>query len=278
MAIKPIDRMMHSRNKYIHVFGHYIAYLLQYRSIYVMAVKNDFKGRFRYTILGYFWHLINPLSQIVIYYLIFTVIFGRDIPNYWVYISTGMFAFTFFLQSSAGCCNAIVGNSRMVTKMAMARELLVASKVTTNLITLSISYMLLTILLLITGVGVTLNILYVPLVVIMLTVFCAGMAFALSALTVYVRDVANAISILFGCMMFALPIMYLASQRATEFMELFWAANPMYYFIETIHDAFYWGVAPDIFQMAVCMVVAIITFIVGLIIFKRLESGFAERL
>ena len=270
--------MMHSRNKYIHVFGHYIAYLLQYRSIYVMAVKNDFKGRFRYTILGYFWHLINPLSQIVIYYLIFTVIFGRDIPNYWVYISTGMFAFTFFLQSSAGCCNAIVGNSRMVTKMAMARELLVASKVTTNLITLSISYMLLTILLLITGVGVTLNILYVPLVVIMLTVFCAGMAFALSALTVYVRDVANAISILFGCMMFALPIMYLASQRATEFMELFWAANPMYYFIETIHDAFYWGVAPDIFQMAVCMVVAIITFIVGLIIFKRLESGFAERL
>jgi ABC-type polysaccharide/polyol phosphate export permease len=214
----------------------------------------------------------------VIYYLIFTVIFGRDIPNYWVYICTGMFAFSFFLQSSAGCCNAIVGNTRMVTKMAMARELLVAYKVTTNLITLSISYILLAILILITGVGVTVYILYVPLIVIMLTVFCTGMAFALSAITVYLRDVANATNILFGCMLFALPILYIASQRASDFIELFWAVNPMYYFIETIHDAFYWGVAPDLFQIGVCALVAIVTFIFGLGIFKKLEPGFAERL
>jgi ABC-type polysaccharide/polyol phosphate export permease len=278
MTFKPVDKMMHSKNRIIHVIGHYIAYLLQYRSIYVMMVKNDLKGRFRYTVLGYFWHLINPLSQIVIYYLIFTVIFGRDIPNYWVYICTGMFAFSFFLQSSAGCCNAIVGNTRMVTKMAMARELLVAYKVTTNLITLSISYILLAILILITGVGVTVYILYVPLIVIMLTVFCTGMAFALSAITVYLRDVANATNILFGCMLFALPILYIASQRASDFIELFWAVNPMYYFIETIHDAFYWGVAPDLFQIGVCALVAIVTFIFGLGIFKKLEPGFAERL
>lgn len=241
-------------------------------------IKKDFKGRFSNTILGYFWHLLNPLSQIVIYYLIFTVIFGRDIPNYWAYVSTGMFMFTFFLSSSAGISNCLINNSSMITKMAMAREIIPISKVITNLITLSISYVLLTILMIVTGVGITINILWAPLLIILLALFSLGLGLLLSSITVYVRDVANAANILFGCMMFAVPIFYMASTRSTPMMELFWSVNPLYYFVETIHDILYWGVAPDLIMVGACLLSAFLMIVIGLFVFKKLEKGFAERM
>ena len=95
---------------------------------------------------------------------------------------------------------------------------------------------------------------------------------------VYVRDVANAVSIVFGCMMFALPIMYLAKQRSTPMMELFWSVNPMYYYIESIHNAIYFGAPTTLIFYVISGISAVVSFIVGIIVFKKLEKGFAERL
>ena len=100
----------------------------------------------------------------------------------------------------------------------------------------------------------------------------------ISSIVVYVRDVSNAMNILCGCLMFALPIMYLAEQRSTPAMELFWSVNPLYYYIETIHDAFYYCVVPDLFQLLICFILAPIVFTGGLFVFKKLEKGFAEQL
>ncbi len=278
MEFKPIKMMMDSKNKHVHCFGHYLAYLWQYRNILATMVKKDFKGRFKYTVLGYAWHLLNPLSQIIIYLIIFTAIFGQNVPYYWVYTSTGMFAFIFFSSCVVSGSNVIVNNSAMVTKIAFDREILVFSKVISNLITLGISYVLLTILMLLTGAGPTLCILFVPLIIILFTIFAMGLTFLFSALTVYLRDISNAIGILMGCMMFAVPILYLASQRSTPFMNTIWSINPLYYFIECIHDAFYWGIIPDLFNFTVCIIIAPITFVLGIYVFKKLERGFAERL
>ncbi len=256
----------------------YVQYLWQYRSIYKVLTSNELKGKFKYTFLGYLWHLLNPLSQIIIYLLIFTVIFGQGIPQYWVYVSSGMFTFSFMMSCVSGGCNSIISNSRLITKMAMAREVIVFSKVTVNLVTLAISYGLLIAIMIVTGTIITWNILYLPIIVTLLTLFCTGLTLALSAITVYIRDISNATSILMGCMMFAIPIMYLKNQRSTPMMELFWSINPFYYYIESIHNIIYWGISPDIVHMIVGIIVAPLSFAIGLFIFKKLEGGFAERL
>lgn len=240
--------------------------------------KNDFKGRFKYTTLGYFWHLLTPLTQILLYLLIFTVVFGRDIPYYWAYLSTGMFAYNYFMSSSVGSSNIIVNKSSMVTKMALAREMIVFSKVTTNLITLSISYVILAILIAIAGPGLTINVLLLIPIIILYTVFNAGVALMLSSLTVYVRDLSNAVGLLFSCLMFALPIMYLSSSGMASTMRIFWDICPLYYFIEVIHDVFYFGVCPNNFELCICILSSVLIFTIGLYVFKKLEHGFAERL
>lgn len=270
--------MMASNNKQISAVGNYFAYLWQHRPVYKMMVQNEFKGRFKNTILGYFWHLINPLTHILIYLIIFTMIFGRGIPNYWLYVSTGMFAFSFFISCTTGGANCMVSNSNLITKMSMCREVIVFAKVTSNLITMLISYLLIIILMILVGVKITENIVLLPIVVAFFTIFVCGLTLGLSAITVFIRDVPNAIGLLFGCMMFAIPIMYLPGTRSTPAMELFWSINPLYYYVEVLHDVFYWGVCPDLFQFGMCIVFAIVSLLVGWIIFKKSEMRFAERL
>ena len=278
MTFKPVESMMNSRVEAVRRLGDYLDYLLSYSSLLKSMVKKDFKGRFKHTALGYGWHLINPLFQIAIYYVVFTVVFGRDIPNYWVYISTGMFMYTFASSCIKGGCDCIVKNAKTVTKLSFARETLVMSTVLTNLISLAITYVILAVLILASGVGLTWNVLYVPVIIAILTVFLIGLAFLLSAVTVYYRDVSNAASVVLSCLLFAMPVIYVASQIQSDIVELIWHINPLFYFVECIHDSFYYGVAPDVTYMAVCVVSAVVMLVVGLYVFKKLERGFAERL
>ncbi len=277
-GFKPMQRMMDSKNSYVSRLGNYLAYLWQYRTVVKTSVDKEFKGRFKYTALGYGWHVLNPLSQIIIYYFIFTMIFGRDIPNYWLYISCGMFGYVFCQTCITGGAGVIVSNAKMVTKLAFARETLIITKVITNLITLSISYVLLIIIMAIAGLGPTINILYLPIIIVLMAVFSAGLAFLFSALVVYFRDLQNAIGIIMGCMMFAIPVIYMAITRSSPMMEFIWSINPLYYFVESIHDVMYFGIPPDGMFILIGTIAAVVSLILGLYVFKRLENGFAERL
>ena len=277
-GFKPFQRMMDSKNSYISRLGNYLAYLWQYRTVVKTSVDKEFKGRFKYTALGYGWHVLNPLSQIVIYYVIFTMIFGRDIPNYWLYLSCGMFGFVFCQTCIVGGAGAIVSNAKMVTKLAFARETLIITKVITNLITLSISYVLLIIITAFAGLGPTIDILYLPIIIVLMAVFSAGLAFLFSAIVVYFRDLQNAIGIIMGCMMFAIPIFYMIADRSSPLMDFLWSINPLYYYIESIHNVMYFGIPPDGMFILIGFIAAVVSLVLGLYIFKRLESGFAERL
>ncbi len=277
-GFKPLKRMMNSKNSLVSRLGNYLAYLWQYRTVVKTSVDKEFKGRFKYTALGYGWHVLNPLSQIVIYYVIFTVIFGRDIPNYWLYISCGMFGFIFCQTCITGGAGAIVGNAKMVTKLAFARETLIITKVITNLITLSISYVLLIIIMAFAGIGPTINILYLPIIIVLMATFSTGLAFMFSAIVVYFRDLQNAISIIMGCMMFAIPVIYMAADRHSPMMDFLWSINPLYYYVESIHNTMYFGIPPDGMFMLIGAIAAAVALMAGLYVFKRLENGFAERL
>ena len=128
------------------------------------------------------------------------------------------------------------------------------------------------------GYLITWNILFVPFIIILTLFFSIGVAFITSALTVYVRDVSPAVGIIMGYLMFSVPIIYLSSQRSTPFMELIWHINPLFYQIESIHDALYFGRTPDLFYMFMVLLSAVITLVVGWIIFRKLEPKFAEKL
>ena len=278
MGSKLINRMCESNSSLIHKFGAYIGNIASYKPLLFLLIAKEFKGRFKYTYLGYLWHIINPLIQITIYYLMFTVLFGRDIPNYWIYVSSGMFAFGFINSCISGSTGLLITNKNMITKIAFPKEILFFAKVINALISLSISYCILIALMVITSNPPQLTILLLPVMVILLSIFCIGIAFIVSSLTVYLRDVQNLVSIIMGYMLFAIPIFYVVASRSSNFMNIIWGINPLFYFIESIHNVLYYGIIPSTSYLVVCIVSPIVAIILGLIIFKNLERGFTERL
>lgn len=248
------------------------------RNLLFGLISNSFRGRYSNSFFGYLWHIINPVIQIMIYYVVFSQIMGRDIEEYWVYLSVGVFSYNYFSNALNSGTGAITSQRGMVTKMSFPREILVFSAVGVSLITFIISYFLLIILIGISGaISNPWTLLLVPFVIIIETMFVSGLSLASSALNVYYRDVSYGIHILTMMLMFLTPIFYMGSM-GSKILEAVQTINPICYYIEAFHDLIYFGTVPDIISICVGVMYAILAFLVGLLIFKTLEKGFAEKL
>ena len=251
--------------------------LYRFRHMFYGLVKKDFKGQYRNSVLGYLWHLITPLSMIIVFVVVFSVLLGRSIESYWIYMSAGMFPWTLFSSSLNTSTNCIVRNHGMVNKMYFPREILVMSTVTINLISFVISYSILTVAIFISGHGLNALILTIlPVIIILEVLFTIGLGLIMSALNVYHRDISHGVGIVMFMLMWLTPIVYMRS--TDSLLNLLNSINPMTYFIEIFHDIMYFNVWPNPFYIALCAVFAFTIFLVGMMVFKKLERGFSERL
>ena len=247
-------------------------------------VKKDFKGKYRNSVLGYLWHIINPLSTIIVFGIVFTtIITGRAIEDYWIYLPIGMLAWSFFAASLEHSTNCLVRNHNLVNKMYFPREILVFSSVVTNLIVFLISYC---ILIAIIPIGNVLNLSAVelnpivfpliPVIILLETIFVIGLGLMLSALNVYRRDVSYGVGIIVFLWMWLTPIIYIRGR--TSLLDVINQYNPMTYFIESFHSLLYYGTFPALLDFLLCVVMAFVALAAGLLIFKRLEPRFSEKL
>lgn len=252
--------------------------LFEHRYLLVGLVKNSLKGKYNNSALGILWHIINPVMQIVVYALVFSVVFGKTIENYWAYLSVGVFAYNFFSSSMNSGTNSIVSHRGMVTKMYFPRELLVYSNILVNLTTFSISYAVLIGMLAVLGFVPNLwYVALVPVVIMLEAFFITGLVLATSALNVFYRDMSYGMPILTMLLMFMTPIFYMAD-RMGDTLHSVLMFNPMMYYVETLHGLLYYGTLPSMFYGVMCMVLALAAFIVGHAIFKRLEPKIPEKL
>lgn len=269
--------MKASENSVIHKIGCYFSWLWLFRYMYTGMVKKEFKGRYRNSVLGYFWHLLTPIVLIITYYVMFNVIFGRGIPNYWLYLSSGVFAFSVLMGSITGGCGMIISSAGMVTKTVFPREIIVFAKVTVNLITALISYAIIIVLCIIMG-NLTINMILFPICVILLFLMSGGIALLLSSLCVYQRDLQYIISSVSICFMFATPIFYMPNQINSGLLHTINVVNPLTYMVEAFHNVIYYGNGVSMINFLICLLISVSIFMLGLFVFKKLEKKFAERL
>ena len=251
--------------------------LYEYRHLLFGLVKNSLKGKYNNSALGVLWHIINPVMQIVVYALVFTMLLGRTIENYWAYLSVGVFAYNFFASSLNSGTSSIVARRGMVTKMYFPRAILVLADVTVHLITFVISYAVL--ICLIAALGFLPNpilLLLVPVVILIEAVFITGAALAFSAVNVFYRDAAYGMHIITMLMMFMTPVFYEAPSEGLVHYVLM--VNPMAYYVGALHDLIYYGVLPGAVDMLIGLAAALAALAIGMHVFKSLERVFPEKL
>ncbi len=248
--------------------------LYQYRELLKTSVSKEIRGKYKGSFLGVLWSFVNPLLQTIIYSIVFSILLRNDMEHYTTFIVIGVLSWTWFTTSISGGTNCIVINGGIIKKVYFPREILPISIVTSGMINYLISCLIIFIFLAFTGIGYSLNILFLPLIMIVQYILQLGILFITCAVNTYVRDAEYILNFFVNMLFYATPILY-ASSMFGKYAAIL-KFNPMTTIIDSYRNIFYYQTAPDFYALGLIFLVSLLVLIIGYAIFKKLEKGFAE--
>lgn len=235
--------------------------------------KAGFKQKNEGSYLGIFWYLLNPLLLFLLLLLVFSGRLGGNIPNYPLYLLTGIILFNLFQQATTECTKAMHENRWLIKAINFPRESIIGSIVLKALFSHVFEIILLLMFLLIFKTPL-IGIVFYPIILIFFCFFVFGVSLILSSLTVYFVDLGNIWFFMSRLIWLGTPIFYaIGGQTKLFFINLF---NPMYYFITIARDLIIYMKMPDWRIITGAIVYSLIFLIAGLFVFNKLKIKFAE--
>ncbi len=242
--------------------------------ILMAMIRRNTAGRFKSSYVGFLWHMLLPIMMIAVLTITFTYIRPRPLEDFWIYLSAGMFPVTFISSSLRG--RAIVSNAKYITKMKIPREIVVIASVLTDFLGVVFAYMFIIIIILLSGQYVDwFGAAMLPVELLLMFIFSLGCSFLISTITVFIKDVGYFMSIAMRLVIWITPTFFLADEATGLLGTLVWY-NPFTYYVEVFHDILYYSMFPHIEYMLISLVLSIVFFIVGAVVFFHYEKKFPE--
>ena len=257
--------------------------LYLYRELMKSNIKKELRGKYKGSFLGVLWSFINPLLTTLVYAIVFPYLLrGAGIPNYLIYLIVCIIPWNFFtvVISQGGQC--VRNEAGIIKKVYFPREILPICIVISGLVNFFISCVIIVAFLLGSGVGISLYILFVPLVAIVQALFSLGLIFLISSINVYVKDLEYIVNFIVQMLFYGTPILYgietIAGANAPSWIITLVKINPMTTIMNSYRDLMYYHKMFDLLPMLLVTVLSLVLVIVGYLVFKKLEKGFAEEL
>lgn len=248
------------------------------KSILRSLVMKELFGRYKNSALGFLWHFLTPAIMAIVYFVMFNEVGRSSIPDFWVYVLSALFPFNFMQSSLIGGASTIVGNAGLVKKMYFPREVIVYARVISAFIVMVIGYAAVFAVIVLSGFGLSpVALLTVIPTMLLMLVFVTGYTLLFSAATVYARDIQYMLSAISMVFYFMTPMYFIPGDMSGLAGAAIWA-NPFTYYVEALHGAVFFGEVPGLRVWAGCVLFAVVAFVLGLAVFKKLKGGFAERL
>lgn len=247
--------------------------LRKYTPLLFELVKRDLKVKYRRSVLGYFWSLLNPLLMMCVLSYVFSAIFQSNIPNFPLYLICGQTLWSFFNESTGMAMRSVVENGTLIKKVYIPKYIFPMSRILSSFVTMSFSLLAILIVMVFTRAAVywTALLFWVPLV--FLFVFCCGMGLVLSALATYFRDIAHLHGVLILAWMYATPVFYDIA-ILPEHVQRIIGLNPLYHIITFFRSLILYGQIPGWEVWAVCAGCSVGMFLIGMLVFRRLQRDF----
>lgn len=249
--------------------------LFQYREFLKSNVKKEIRGKYKGSFLGVLWSFLNPLLSVLVYAIIFPYIMRMNMDHYLIYLITGIIPWTFFTMAINSGMISILVNANIIKKVYFPRIILPISSVTSALVNFLISCIIVLLFVIFSGIGISINLIYLPLIVITQYIMLLGITFLLSSIDLYCRDIENITQFLINMLFYATPILYLPTIFPSKLKWII-NLNPMAHLINAYRNIFYYKVAPDFLALGLTFLFSVILFGVGYLIFNKLQKGFAE--
>ena len=255
-----------------------ISELYQYRELLKTSIKKEIRGKYKASFLGVLWSFINPLLQVLVYAIVFPYMMRDTGDDYIIYLVTGILPWTFFQTVINECVISVKKNSGIIKKVYFPRVILPLSSAISGLINFFISCLIILFFCLIFKVGFSWHFLYAIPLAIIECVLALGIGLALGAVDAYVQDLEYIVNFILMMAFYGSPIVYQMSlfESNTLFLKII-QLNPMTKIIMGYRDAFLYHVTPPLTDFIYVSVIACIVLVLGYMIFKKLENGFAEQ-
>ena len=236
-------------------------------------VSRDLKIRYRRSVLGYLWSLLNPLLMMCVMSFVFSTFLKTNIPNFPLYLICGQTLWNFFSESTGNAMHSVIDNGSLIKKVYIPKFIFPMSKVLSSFVTMLLSMVAILIVMLVTRATLywTMLLFWVPLV--FLFAFCCGIGLILSALAVYFRDVTHLWGVALMAWMYATAIFYDVSSMEPAVQAVI-NCNPMYLYITFFRSLILYGQIPEMRVWLICIGCAAVTLVVGLAVFKKLQKNF----
>ena len=251
--------------------------LYQYRELLKTNVKKEIRGKYKGSWLGVLWTFLNPLLQLLVYSFVFPYILRVEVEHYTIFMMVALVPWTYFTTAIQIGASSIIGEAGIIKKVYFPREIIPISVVISALVNFLITCIIMFLFILISGVGFTPYVLLFPLIVLIQTIFTLGFTFILSAITVYVQDIAHFVSIVIMLMFYATPIVYNGELLPAKFQWII-TLNPMAQVINAYRDILFYHKTPDYNGIAILGLISLAILFVGYEIFKKLKRNFVEEL
>lgn len=281
MQVNTLSLVRLGKNK---VGGRLIA-LWHYRELILNLALRELKVRYKNTVLGFFWSLLNPLGMMLVFTAVFTVFMRSGVENFPIYALCGLLPWNYFSSAVMGSVNAIVSNANLVTKVYFPREVLPIATVLANLFNFLLTLVVLFAALVFVRAPLNPWLWLLPVVILIQSAFILGLAFILSTLNVFYRDTLMVMDVAMLAWFFLTPIFYPLEDLPRSYPiagfeidihRTMYILNPMASIINTYRDLLYRGYRTDFDFFARTAVTAFLVLIFGYWFFCRYSKRFGE--
>ena len=257
-------------------FVHELRQLLRYRHLLVNLVARDLTVRYKRSVLGFLWAMINPLLTMIVMAVVFTQLFQREVENYPIFLLSGLLLWRLFSGGSTIAMRSILGSAELTRKIYVPSGIFVAASVGSAAVNFVFALLPLVLLALATGVTPRLSwlFLWVPAVEVVLLTFGVGLIVA--ALAVFFADVLDIYDVLISAYFYFTPIIYPAT-ILPAFLLTVQNFNPMYQLIDWFRQALLTGALPGLGSLALTTAIVLVVLIGGWSVFSRLADQFPYR-
>ncbi|MCU1267648.1 MAG: Transport permease protein [Acidobacteria bacterium] len=251
--------------------------LIQYRDLLYTLSVHRIKVRYKQSVLGIFWAILQPLSMMLIFTFIFSLIarMPSEGAPYAIFAYCALLPWNYFSSAVSNATNSLVSHSQFVTKVYFPREILPITYVVSALFDFAVAATLLVGLMVYYHVRPTVNAFYVVPIIMVLSCFALAMSFLLSATQVRIRDVGVAVPLLLQLWMFATPVIYPLTAVPARWRSLY-MLNPMVGVIENFRQVILRGAAPDLRSLVTSALISVVLLVVSYLYFKRVEATMAD--
>lgn len=254
-------------------FRPYFQKFIKYRPLLYQLVRRDFLAKYKRSVLGVLWSLLNPLFTMLIMTVVFSFVFRFDIENFPVYLLSGQIVFTMFSEITNLCMNSVISAAPLMKKVSVPKYIFPISRALSSLINFAFSFVALILVMVVTKAPFHLTMLYCIVPIFLTFIFSTGIGLILSAAVVFFRDVTYLYGILLTAITYFTPIFYPISIIPDYFRWII-SLNPLYHMVECFRTCVIYGGIPTLWQNLVCITLAVLSLGIGLLVFVREQDRF----